>query len=100
VSVETSSLVATRALLVESERITILSKRQIAIEEQFGMLQVLPCTLPEFNRAIGVTTRKEWMPSHLQREFYRMLRLYLSGSEPPLAMPTEVVERPCQSKLA
>lgn len=72
--VETGSLVALRGLLLESDRLTILSPRQAAYEVRTGLLTVLPVELPRTERPIGVTTRSGWKPTRLQAEFLEALR--------------------------
>lgn len=56
--IETSSLVMLRGLLLESDRITILSRHQIRFEEQAGLLAALPFELKGTGRPIGLTCRK------------------------------------------
>lgn len=77
-SVETSSLVLTRALLMESDRLSVLSRHQIAVEEEAGLMCCLPLssTLRHLMRArtIGFTTRDNWLPSRLQAAFLDRLR--------------------------
>lgn len=72
--VETGSLVALRGILLDSDRLTILSRRQIAYEESAGLLGVVPIELPPTRRPIGITTRSGWQPTLLQRAFVDMLR--------------------------
>jgi DNA-binding transcriptional LysR family regulator len=77
-SIETSSLVLTRAIVIESDRLTMLSRRQIAIEEREGILRCIPVS-PNVQRllrarTIGITTREDWLPSRLQRTFLEHLR--------------------------
>lgn len=77
-SVETSSLVLTRALIMESDRLSILSHRQIAVEEEEGLLCCLPLSgearKAVVSRTIGFTVRENWQPSQLQRAFLDRLR--------------------------
>ncbi len=73
-NIETSSLVATRGILLESDRLTLLSHRQIAIEERVKLLDVLPFPLPDTSRPIGVTTRSGWLPSPVHEHFLDCLR--------------------------
>ena len=80
IQIETSSLVVTRALLVESDRLTLLSRRQIAFEERHGLLEVVPFPLPETSRPIGLTTRVGWLPSPIHRTFLDLLREQASVS--------------------
>ena len=55
--VESSSLIAVRALLIESDRLTLISRSQIYYEEKLGVLSVLPIELTRTERPIGITTR-------------------------------------------
>jgi len=73
-SVETGSLVVLRGILLETDRLAILSRRQIAYEEQTGLLAALPVDLPPVSRPIGITTRAGWKPTALQGEFLDALR--------------------------
>lgn len=61
--IETSSMVTLRGLLLQSDRITVLSHHQIHFDEQYGMLQVLPFDLKEARRPIGITRRAHGRPS-------------------------------------
>lgn len=72
--VETSSLVTIRGLLLQTDRLTVVSPRQIEFECAAGLLAVLPIELPGTARPIGVTTRQGWMPTALQAEFLEELR--------------------------
>jgi LysR family transcriptional regulator, regulator for genes of the gallate degradation pathway len=72
--IETSSLVAIRGILMETDRLTILSPRQIVYERETGLLDIIPVELPHTERPIGVTTRQGWKPTILQREFLEALR--------------------------
>ena len=74
VQIETSSLVVTRAVLAESDRLTLLSRRQIAFEERYGLLGVVPFELPEASRPIGLTTRIGWLPSPIHQTFLALLQ--------------------------
>jgi LysR family transcriptional regulator of gallate degradation len=61
--IETSSLVTLRGLLLESDRITVLSRHQIQFDEQYGMLTALPFHLEEATRPLGITRRANSTPS-------------------------------------
>lgn len=56
--IETSSLVMLRALLLDSDRVTILSKHQVRFEEQAGLLATLPFHLDGTERPVGMTRRR------------------------------------------
>lgn len=71
--IECSSLSILRSLLVQSDRLALLSRRQIKFEEQLGLLAALPMELPQTSRDIGVTMRQNWSPSPLQAIFLSIL---------------------------
>lgn len=54
-----SSLAATRALLLESDRLTVASRHRLLHEEQAGLLVALPTPLRETRRRIGLTMRDD-----------------------------------------
>jgi LysR family transcriptional regulator of gallate degradation len=55
--IETSSTVMLRGLLLESDRVTVLSRHQIHIEEEAGLLAAVPFQLGGTERPIGMTRR-------------------------------------------
>ena len=56
--IETSSLVMLRGLLLESDRITVVSRHQVRFEEQLGLLATLPFDVGRTDRPIGITRRR------------------------------------------
>ncbi|WP_331068312.1 LysR family transcriptional regulator [Steroidobacter sp.] len=58
-AIESNALVALRGLLMESDRLSILSRNQIHYEELHGMLSVLPIDMRGSERPIGITTRAD-----------------------------------------
>jgi LysR family transcriptional regulator, regulator for genes of the gallate degradation pathway len=58
-AIESNALVTLRALLIESDRLSILSRNQIHYEELHGMLSVLPIDMRGSERPIGITTRAD-----------------------------------------
>jgi len=56
--IETSSLVMLRGLLLESDRITVVSRHQVRFEEQAGLLATLPFDVGRTDRPIGITRRR------------------------------------------
>lgn len=72
--VESSSLVLIRALLLDSDRLTLISSHQIFHEENLGLLKRLPVDLPGSKRDIGITVRKGWRPTATQERFLEILR--------------------------
>jgi len=61
--VETSSLAMVRALLMESDRVTVLSRHQVHFELAYGMLVELPLDLRETARPIGFMRRAGSRPA-------------------------------------
>lgn len=78
--VESSSLIATRGLLLTSDRAAILSARQVALELDYGILADLSGPLPGTARSIGLTTRDGWRPTVLQQSFIDELRRQVHGA--------------------
>ena len=66
--IECGSLVATRGLLLQSDRAALLSPLQIREDVSAGELAVLIDAIPESSRAIGMTTREDWEPTKVQAE--------------------------------
>lgn len=77
--VETSSLVLIRGLLMGSDRLTIISRHQIAKEIEDGNLVELDFPLVGSERQIGIATRNGWSPTATQSLFVRMLREVCAG---------------------
>lgn len=64
--VECSSLNAARILLMESDRLMLLSNAQIVLERAAGMLVSRPHPAGRISRAIGLTYRADWRPTQAQ----------------------------------
>ncbi|OZI66961.1 hypothetical protein CAL28_04410 [Bordetella genomosp. 11] len=60
--VEANALATLRALLMESDRVAMISRHQIYFEERGGMLAVLPIELADTARSIGMTVRADAQP--------------------------------------
>ena len=73
-TVEASSLIAVRGLLLENDMVTLISRHQVRYEETAGLLEALKLDLGDTVRAIGITTRANWVPTRLQVEFLAILR--------------------------
>jgi DNA-binding transcriptional LysR family regulator len=77
--IETVSLTTQRAILLTSDRLSLLTASEIEAEEGGGGLVVLPYSLPPMLRPHGVTTRANWRPTQTHLEFLDLLRAH---SEP------------------
>ena len=73
-SIECNSLVAARSLLLESDRVMLLSVHQIHYDLQAGLLASLPHPQGRVTRAIALTTRAKWRPTQAQRRLLELLR--------------------------
>ncbi len=71
--IECSSLMATRGLLLESDRAALLSKKQVEIDVDHGLLAISPRKLAGTDREIGITTRINWKATKLQARFIALL---------------------------
>lgn len=72
--IETSSLTAIRGLLLESDRIALLSKHQVYYEIKYGLLAALPIALKGTYRSIGITRRRDLIPTPAIRLLLRELK--------------------------
>ncbi len=73
-AVETSSLSMVRGLLMDSERVALLSEHQIYYDKLSGLLDVLPVEMEDSYRPIGVTMRAHTKPSPAAELFLEQLR--------------------------
>jgi len=80
--IETSSLATLRGLLLESDRIALISEHQLYYELKFGMLAALPIELTDTYRPIGITTRANTTPSPGAQMFFESLRLVTQDVRP------------------
>lgn len=69
---ETSSVIMMREMLRESDYLGGLSRMQAEVES--ATLAILPVTVPNAMRPIGITTRADWEPTKSQRDFLNLLR--------------------------
>ncbi|NDY74936.1 LysR family transcriptional regulator, partial [Desulfobacter hydrogenophilus] len=72
--IECNSLAAARGLLLASDRVMLLSARQVRYEIAAGELVALPHPLGVPTRAIGLTMRRDWRPTAAQRELIDAIR--------------------------
>ncbi len=61
--IETGSLSTARGLLLESDRLALLSADQVRLDVSAGLLRTLPIRLEGTSRPIGLTTRLQGNPS-------------------------------------
>ncbi|MEO8531906.1 MAG: LysR substrate-binding domain-containing protein [Deltaproteobacteria bacterium] len=71
---ESGSHVAVRGVLLNSDRLALLSPLQVAIEIKAGLLCNLGIKIADADRDIGVTTLNGAQPTQMQRAFLDLLR--------------------------
>jgi DNA-binding transcriptional LysR family regulator len=88
-TLQTSSPNLTRAILTETDRITLLSRYESRAEQEMGFLTVLPFAVPHEARQVQVTTRADWLPTAVQVRFLQALHDQAHGPKGvgPLALP-------------
>jgi LysR family transcriptional regulator, regulator for genes of the gallate degradation pathway len=72
-TLQTSSPNLTRAILTETDCITLLSRHESRAEGEMGFLTVLPFAVPHQARQVQVTTRADWLPTAVQLRFLQAL---------------------------
>ncbi len=72
--IECSSLVAARAILVDSDRVMLLSAHQVEQDVAAGILVALPHPRGRVTRAIGLTMRSAWRPTAEQLDLLAAVR--------------------------
>lgn len=72
--IETSSMILVRGLLQSGNRLTIISRNQVATEVENGFMVELPVALNHTPRPIGLTHRTDWEPTAPQSAFLAALR--------------------------
>lgn len=72
--IECNSQVASRALLVNSDRIMLLSALQVHEELQSGQLVAIPHPHGRVVRTIGLTIRRDWRPTAVQHDLLEAIR--------------------------
>lgn len=72
--IETDSLIVIRSLLIESDRIALVSKNQVYLDEKLGFLKIVPIKLKIPLRPIGFVTLSDFSPTPNLTEFLSYLR--------------------------
>ena len=71
--VETGSLILMRELLDCSDHLGCTSRLQAEAEIGRGLMRALPIDLAQTSRPIGVTLRRDWLPTLAQQHFLEIL---------------------------
>lgn len=73
-NIETRSLATSRALLMNSDLITLMTRSEIRIDTQLGLVSALPCKDLRAIPPKGIATRANWLPTPVHAEFLDVLR--------------------------
>lgn len=73
-SFQTSSLELTRAILMETDHVALLSRHDAESAEKTGLLTSLKLKIDKGGRFVQVTTRVDWLPTGVQMRFLDLLR--------------------------
>ncbi len=73
-NLETPSLAMTRAFVLRSDTLTLMTRSEVSPDLEQGMLASLPCRFFESNLRKGVTTRGDWLPTVAHTAFLDCLR--------------------------
>ena len=71
--IESSSLILMRELLDASDHLGCISYLQAEAEISRGLMRALPMDLRHTSRPIGLTLRKDWLPTAAQSQFLKLL---------------------------
>lgn len=73
-NIEVNSLNCARALLLESDMVTVMARSEVRLDARLGTLTFLPCEELVAVTPKGVTTRTGWLPTEGHRQFLECLR--------------------------
>lgn len=73
-NLETSSLTMSRAFLLCSDTLTLMTRSEVQPDLDLGLLSSLPCAFVNNILRKGVTTRKDWLPTAAHTAFLDCLR--------------------------
>lgn len=86
VQIETDSLGAVTSLLAVSDRLSLLPRGYVFGEDRSTQLKILDVPVPHVRRMVGLTTRRDWLPTALHAAFVDRLR-EVSQLHGPAAAP-------------
>jgi len=73
-AIQTSSLSIVRGLLIDSDRVSLLSEHQIYYDIKSQLLEILSVEMSDTYRPIGITMRKNTQPSPVAKLFLDKIR--------------------------
>lgn len=72
--IETSSMILMRELMRHGPYLGVVSRLQATSEIASGLMRALPLRVKDSRRAIGLTMRANWRPTHMQSQFLDSVR--------------------------
>lgn len=73
-AIEVSSVVVMRQILEHSDKLAIVSSLMVQRELSDQALTIIPCKLLKSEQTIGITYRKNWLPTATQQRFISLLQ--------------------------
>lgn len=73
--IECGSVMIIGRLLTDGDFLTLLSPDQVALQIRSGMLARIGAPLDHSRRVVGITTRRSWQPTAIQRRFLELLKV-------------------------
>ena len=83
--IESGSLILSRELLLISDNLSCISRQQAEIETRQHDLAIVNFPMENTNRPIGLTFRKDWLPTKAQKDFIQALE-NAAGTGAPVQM--------------
>jgi DNA-binding transcriptional LysR family regulator len=82
VAVETSSPTIQQAIIATSDRLTLVPRREVSLDQSFCPLIALRVVSTLVRRPDGIATRADWHPTIVQQRFLGLLRACAHAPEP------------------
>lgn len=78
---ETSSLSTSRALLLRSDTVTVMTRSEVQLDASLGVMESLPCSRLDMALPKGATVRCDWLPTAAHEMFLNCLRSVTAATE-------------------
>lgn len=72
--IECGSVMIIGRVLTDGDFLTLLSPDQVALQIRSGLLTQIGAPLEHSRRVVGITTRRSWRPTAIQRRFLELLK--------------------------
>lgn len=85
--IECGSVMIISRMLTEGDFLTLLSPDQVALQIRSGLLARVGKPLEGSRRIVGITTRRSWRPTAIQRRFLDVVRASAANMHPDTSQP-------------